>query len=211
MPTLPLILAAFRYFRENIQLCLSFYLCPNSPDIFLSKKWKIPISNFPLQLPHRALFTALYFQMCPQIACLGGCEVALVAFVTFHHCVFSYVSAKHLHKRKQNCIDCICSPFLHCAFSNVSSKRLHKRIQSHTGSINQSYISRGPPFIMGILYTGVIIFLLLGSFSLLSLLSLWFSGCALAHREPKSLRNLFPGAHFSVHLLAKLAEQWLKT
>ena len=60
-------------------------------------------------------------------------------------------------------------------------------------------------------YTGVINFLLLVSVSLVSLLSLWFSGCALAHREPKSLRNLFPGAHFSVHLLAKLAEQWLKT
>ena len=55
MPTLPLILAASKYFRLNFRLCLSFYPCPNIPDIFLSQKWKIPISNFPLQLPHSAL------------------------------------------------------------------------------------------------------------------------------------------------------------
>ena len=55
MPTLPLILAASKYFRYNFQLCLPFYPCPNIPDIFLSKKWKIPFSKFPLQLPHSAL------------------------------------------------------------------------------------------------------------------------------------------------------------
>ena len=52
--------------------------------------------------------------------------------LTFLHCVFSYVSSKHLHCRMHNHTGCICSIFLRCVFSNVFSKRLPKQMQSHT-------------------------------------------------------------------------------
>ena len=104
-----------------------------------------------------SLFTTMYFQMSPQIACLRGCIVALVAFfyfphwvlkcllelhsrigcicLTFLHCGFSNVSSNCLHQRMHSDTGCICLTFLHCVFSNVSSNRLHKRIHSRIGCI----------------------------------------------------------------------------
>ena len=76
-----------------------------------------------------SLFTTMYFQMSPQIACLRGCIVALVAFFYFPHWVLKCLL--ELHSR----IGCICLTFLHCVFSNVSSNRLHKRIHSRIGCI----------------------------------------------------------------------------
>ena len=51
--------------RQNIsdrffQLCLPFYSCLNIPDIFLSQKWKVPISTLPLQLWHSAVLTIFF-------------------------------------------------------------------------------------------------------------------------------------------------------
>ena len=49
------------------QLCLPFYPCPNIPDIVLSQKIKIPISTFPLQLLHSALFALQLLENRQQI------------------------------------------------------------------------------------------------------------------------------------------------
>ena len=59
------------------------------------------------------LFSTVRFQMCSQIEYMRGCIVTLVAFL---HCVFSNVSSKHLYKRMQTYIGCICLTFLHCGF-----------------------------------------------------------------------------------------------
>ena len=82
--------------------------------------------------------------MCPQMACLRGCIVALVAFcLSFLHCVFSNVSSNRLHEWMHNRTGCICLAFLHYAFSNVSSNYLHVRMQNRTGSICSIFLPCG--------------------------------------------------------------------
>ena len=92
--------------------------------------------------------------MPPQIACLGGYMITLVAFL---RCAFSNVSSNgcvngciitlvafvwlfftvgfQMCPQSAGIKGCICLIFLHCVFSNVSSKRLHKRMDNHTGCI----------------------------------------------------------------------------
>ena len=92
--------------------------------------------------------------MPPQIACLGGYMITLVAFL---RCAFSNVSSNgcvngciitlvafvwlfftvgfQMCPQSAGIKGCICSIFIHCVFSNVSSKRLHKRMDNHTGCI----------------------------------------------------------------------------
>ena len=54
------------------------------------------------------LSSTMRFQMCPESACMGGCIVTLVALV----CVFSDVSSTCLAQKMHSCIGCICLPFL---------------------------------------------------------------------------------------------------
>ena len=92
--------------------------------------------------------------MPPQIACLGGYMITLVAFL---RCAFSNVSSNgcvngciitlvafvwlfftvgfQMCSQSAGIKGCVCLIFLHCVFSNVSSKRLHKRMDNHTGCI----------------------------------------------------------------------------
>ena len=90
------------------------------------------------------LFSAMCFQMFPQIACPGGCIlhclrgwiVTLAGFVCFFlHCGFLNVSSNHLHKRMQSHSGYICLTFLHCVFSSGSANCLHKGMHNHTGCI----------------------------------------------------------------------------
>ena len=68
------------------------------------------------------IFSTVYFQMSPQIACLRCCLVTLVTyFLAFLHCVFSNVSSKRLHKTKQSHIGWICLTFLHCAVDQINN------------------------------------------------------------------------------------------
>ena len=92
--------------------------------------------------------------MPPQIACLGGYMITLVAFL---RCAFSNVSSNgcvngciitlvvfvwlfftvgfQMCPQSAGIKGCICLIFLHCVFSNVSSKRLHKRMDNDAGCI----------------------------------------------------------------------------
>ena len=94
------------------------------------------------------------FHMPPQIACLGGYMITLVAFL---RCAFSNVSSNgcvngciitlvafvwlfftvgfQMCPQSAGIKGCICSIFLHCVFSIVSSKHLHKRMHNHAGCI----------------------------------------------------------------------------
>ena len=77
------------------------------------------------------------FQMCPQITCLRGCIVTLVAFVWLFSTVRFQMSLQiaclrgckvtFFSSSENRHIGCICLAFLHCAFSNVSSNCLPKR------------------------------------------------------------------------------------
>ena len=87
--------------------------------------------------------------MSSQIACPRRGIITLVAFVRLFSTVFlnlksvqlftnvrfSNVSSKHLHRKMQNHIGCICWTFLYCALSNVSSKRRTEKMHSHIDCI----------------------------------------------------------------------------
>ena len=67
-------------------------------------------------------------------------ELHCVFSASLNCCVFSNVSSKHLYKRMQNHIGCICSTSLRCAFSNVSSNRLPESMHSHNDGICLSFL-----------------------------------------------------------------------
>ena len=77
--------------------------------------------------------------MNPQIACLGECKAALIAFLWFFHCEFSNGCWNCQHQWTQSHIGCICLAFLQSGFSNVSSKCLPMQMQNHTGFICLTY------------------------------------------------------------------------
>ena len=91
--------------------------------------------------------------MSPQTACLRRGIATSVAFVRIFSTVFlnlksvqlftnvrfSNVSSKHLHRKMQTHIGCICWTFLYCVFSNDPLKSLHEMMQSHIDCICSTF------------------------------------------------------------------------
>ena len=65
--------------------------------------------------------SSVCLEMRPQIACLGGWKVTVVAFcLAFLHCVSSNAPSNYMQKRMQSYIGYICLIFHQCVFKCVS-------------------------------------------------------------------------------------------
>ena len=80
------------------------------------------------------------FQMPPQIACLCGCKVTLIAFIWLFSNVCFQMSPQITCPRRckeetYNRIGCISLAFPHCAFSSASSSFLFDTVHTCNGCI----------------------------------------------------------------------------
>ena len=80
-------------------------------------------------------FSAVCFKMSPQIGCMRGCKIPLIAMFGCPPQGSFNVSSNELPGRMQSHTGNICLFFPHHEISNVSSNELPRWMQSHTGHI----------------------------------------------------------------------------